>query len=80
MVNGGIHIEDLSATGERPGFGKSELYAEWAARMQRGRGRGRDRNRHAAINRNLSSWADYKDWSERMKGSFEPDKSPPRKK
>ena len=46
--------DDLSSTGERRRPGSTELYADWAARMQRGRGR------HAAINRNLNSWANYK--------------------
>jgi hypothetical protein len=74
MANGDLRKDELSATGERPGLGKSELYAEWASRMQRGRGR------HAAISRNLSSWSNYKSWSERMKDSFDTDVTLPRKK
>jgi hypothetical protein len=45
-----------------------------ATGMQRGRGR------HAAISRNLSSWANYKNWSERMKDSFESDQPAEKKK
>jgi hypothetical protein len=67
MTSGEIRGDELSATGERPALGSSELYAEWAARMQRGRGR------HAAISRNLSSWSNYKSWSEKMRVSFESD-------
>ena len=65
---------DPAPTGERPALGSSELYAEWAARMQRGRGR------HAAISRNLGSWANYKNWSDRMKQSFDDDAAPEKKK
>jgi len=73
MTTGEIRGEDPSATGERPALGSSELYAEWALRMQRGRGR------HAAISRNLSSWSNYKSWSEKMRVSFESD-APTKKK
>lgn len=66
-----IRGDDLTATGEHPALGNAELYAEWAARMQRGRGR------HAAISRNLSSWSNYKSWSEKMRQSFEPEVPPP---
>ena len=66
--------DDLATTGERPGPGSSELFSDWAARMQRGRGR------HAAISRNLASWANYKSWSERMKESFESDQPTEKKK
>ena len=61
--------DDLATTGERPGPGSSELYAEWAARMQRGRGR------HAAISRNLNSWSNFKNWSEKARQSWESDVS-----
>jgi hypothetical protein len=59
--------EDLSATGERRRPGSTELYSEWAARMQRGR------VRHAAISRNLNSWANYKNWSDKVRLSWESD-------
>lgn len=71
MSSGEIRGDDLTATGERRALGSSELYADWAARMQRGRGR------HAAISRNLSSWSNYKTWSDKMRQSFEPDAPPP---
>ncbi len=61
--------DDLATTGERPGPGSSELYAEWAARMQRGRGR------HAAISKNLNSWSNFKNWSEKARQSWESDVS-----
>ncbi len=73
MSNGELHGDDLATTGERRLPGDSELYAEWAARMQRGRGR------HAAISRNLASWTNYKNWSEQMSQSFESDAVPPLK-
>ena len=73
MSNSDPHSDDLVATGERPGPGSSELYAEWAARMQRGRGR------HAAISRNLNTWANYKNWSEKISKSWESDQQQPPK-
>ncbi|MFO1504087.1 MAG: hypothetical protein U1F39_09770 [Steroidobacteraceae bacterium] len=73
MSNSEAHGDDLAATGERPGPGSSELYADWAARVQRGRGR------HAAISRNLNTWTNYKNWSEKVRQSWESD-SPPGKK
>ncbi len=64
MANPIPRPDELATTGERPGFGNSELYADWAARMERGRGR------HAAISRNLSTWSNYKNWSDKMRQSF----------
>lgn len=61
-------VESLSTTGEHRRVGSTELYADWAARMQRG-GRGR----HAAINRNLNTWANYKNWSDKARLSWESD-------
>jgi hypothetical protein len=65
--------EDLATTGERPGPGSTELYAEWAARLQRGRGR------HAAISRNVNTWSNYKSWSDKVRQSWESDVSPAKK-
>jgi hypothetical protein len=59
--------DELSTTGERPGPGSTELFADWAARMQRGRGR------HAAISRNLNTWSNYKNWSEKVRLSWDSD-------
>ena len=59
--------DDLATTGERPGPGSSELFSDWAARMQRGRGR------HAAISRNINTWTNYKSWSEKARQSWESD-------
>jgi hypothetical protein len=42
--------------------------AGWLERAPRGRGR------HAAITRNLGSIANYRNWADRMKGSFEDEK------
>jgi hypothetical protein len=64
MSNSEIHTA-IETTGERPMPGNSELYAEWAARMKRGRGR------HAAISRNLATWSNYKNWSDRMRVSWD---------
>jgi hypothetical protein len=74
MSNSGPHGDDLAATGERPGPGSSELYAEWAARVQRGKGR------HAAISRNLNTWTNYKSWSEKVRQTWESDTAPGAKK
>jgi hypothetical protein len=73
MSNNEAQGDDLVVTGERPGPGSSELYAEWAARMKRGRGR------HAAISRNLNTWANYKNWSDRIRQSWESDQPPKQK-
>ena len=73
MSNSEAHGDDLASTGERPGPGSSELYADWAARVQRGRGR------HAAISRNLNTWSNYKNWSEKVRQNWESD-TPPAKK
>jgi len=51
-------------------------YVNWADRMQRTRGR------HAAITRNLYTWSNYKNWTEKVKDSWqdEPaDKEPGKK-
>lgn len=40
-------------------------YGNWLDRMQRTRGR------HAAISRNLNTWASYKSWSERVRNSWD---------
>jgi hypothetical protein len=75
MSNSEAHGDDPGTTGERRALGSTELYAEWAARMQRGQGR------HAAISRNLNTWSNYKNWSEKVRQSWESDVSPdPRKK
>ncbi|HWL62978.1 MAG TPA: hypothetical protein VNQ32_09285 [Steroidobacteraceae bacterium] len=62
--------DDLAATGEHPAPGSAEHFAEWSARMQRGRGR------HAAISRNLNTWSNYKNWSEKVRQSWESDVAP----
>jgi hypothetical protein len=43
----------------------ADAYAGWLDRVPRGRGR------HAAITRNLGSIANYRNWADRMKGSFD---------
>jgi hypothetical protein len=67
MSNSEAHGDDLAATGEHRIPGSSELYAEWAARVQRGRGR------HAAISRNLNTWSNYKNWSDKVRQTWESD-------
>ena len=47
--------------------GEADPYANWLDRMQKAR------VRHAAITKNLHSWANYKSWTERVKGSWEAD-------
>jgi hypothetical protein len=70
MSNNEAQGEELTSTGEHRALGSTELYADWAARMQRSRGR------HAAINRNLNTWSNYKSWSEKVRQSWESDVSP----
>lgn len=51
-------------------------YLNWADRMQRTRGR------HAAITRNLYTWSSYKNWTEKVKDSWQEeaaDKEPGKK-
>ena len=48
----------------------ADPYATWLDRMQRAR------VRHAAITKNLYTWANYKSWAERVKGSWEEDPDP----
>ena len=43
----------------------AEPLGGWADRVPRGRGR------HAAITRNLGNIASYRNWADRMKGSFD---------
>lgn len=62
--------DDIAATGEHLAPGSSEHFAEWSARVQRGRGR------HAAISRNLNTWSNYKNWSEKVRQSWESDVAP----
>ena len=71
MSGGDIPVDDTTSTGERKLPKGAELYAEWMERMQRGRGR------HAAISRNLSTWSNYKNWAEKVRGSWEPDGETP---
>jgi hypothetical protein len=73
MSNSEPRGEDLAATGEHRALGASELYAEWAARMQKG-GRGR----HSAISR-MNTWSNYKNWSEKVRQSWESDVAPKKK-
>jgi hypothetical protein len=42
-------------------------YVNWADRMQRTRGR------HAAITRNLYTWSSYKNWTEKVKDTWQED-------
>lgn len=50
--------------------GETDPYASWLERMQKAR------VRHAAITKNLYTWANYKSWTERVKGSWEEDLKP----
>jgi hypothetical protein len=49
----------------------ADPYASWLDRMQRAR------VRHAAITKNLYTWANYKSWAERVKDSWEEGDSAP---
>lgn len=66
--------EDGSSTGERKALlPPADLYAGWMDRMQRSRGR------QAAISRNLYTWSNYKNWADKVRGSWEPDQEPRKK-
>jgi hypothetical protein len=56
--------------GTAPAAGEADPYASWLDRMQKAR------VRHAAITKNLYSWANYKSWTEKVKGSWEDGKEP----
>lgn len=57
---------DLTPPAKTPGpADAADPYANWLDRMQRARAR------HAAITKNLYTWSNYKNWADRMKGSFE---------
>ena len=48
----------------------TEAYGTWLERMQRAR------TRHAAITRNLHTWSNYKNWTDQVKGSWQPEPEP----
>ncbi len=75
MSGGDTPVDETLSTGERKLPKAGELYADWMERMRRGRGR------HAAISRNLSTFSNYKNWAEKMRGSWDADTAvPPKKK
>ena len=74
MSGGDIPVDDTISTGERKLPKGAELYTDWMERMARGRGR------HAAISRNLSTWSNYKNWAEKVRGSWDADADVPKKK
>jgi hypothetical protein len=53
-----------------PASGEADPYANWLDRMQKAR------VRHAAITKNLYTWANYKNWAERVKVSWVDEKDP----
>ena len=58
--------DEPAAPAKTPGsVDVTDPYANWLDRMQRAR------VRHAAITKNLYTWSNYKNWADRMKGSFE---------
>ncbi len=69
MSNSEIPLDD-TATRERLAPNGAELYADWMLRMQRGRGR------QAAIAKNLYTWSNYKNWAEKIRGSWEGEVAP----
>ena len=66
--------DDGSTSGERKRLvPPTELYAGWVDRGQRSRGR------QAAISRNLYTWSNYKNWADKVRGTWESDKAPDKK-
>ena len=43
----------------------ADPYANWLDRMQRARAR------HSAITKNLYTWSNYKNWADKMRGTFD---------
>ena len=57
---------ELTPPAKTPGpADAADPYANWLDRMQRARAR------HAAITKNLYTWSNYKNWADRMRGSFD---------
>ena len=48
-----------------PVAGAANPYGNWLERVQRSRGR------HAAITKNLYTWSSYKNWSDRVRDSWD---------
>lgn len=67
MSSSDIPVDKITSTGERLAPNGSELYADWMLRMQRGRGR------QAAIAKNLYTWSNYKNWADKIRGSWDAD-------
>jgi hypothetical protein len=65
-----LPVEDSSPTGEIRIPGSTEPYVDWVARMERGRGR------QAAISRNLASLANYINWAEKVRGTWDAEVEP----
>jgi hypothetical protein len=47
----------------------TDQYGSWLSRMPDGGGR------HAAITRSLNNYANYKSWADKVRSSWDPDKS-----
>ena len=47
--------------------GKAETLEAYTSWLNRAKGAGR----HAAITRNLNSWSNYKNWADKVRGSFD---------
>jgi hypothetical protein len=60
----------VTRTDAAPAFGQPapDTYTNWLDRTQRARAR------HSAITQNLYSWANYKNWAERMRTTWEDEK------
>jgi hypothetical protein len=59
----------VEGTHPAPGFpAPADSHSNWLDRTQRARAR------HSAITQNLYSWANYKNWADRMKTTWGPEK------
>jgi hypothetical protein len=47
--------------------GKAETLEAYTSWLNRAKGAGR----HSAITRNLNSWSNYKNWADKVRGSFD---------
>lgn len=62
----GKETKPASSPPAQPG---ADPYANWLERMQRARAR------HAAITKNLYTWASYKSWADRMRDAWNEEKT-----
>jgi hypothetical protein len=66
----GTRPDAKPVNGTPPPSPNADAYPNWLDRVQRAKAR------HAAITRNLYTWANYKSWADRVKTTWEDEKPP----